>query len=273
MVYNKVKCIMKKFTTLKSMLFTALLCVIALPQAFAQISDGNPTFRTIRTGNRPQKGTYGIYLGMSLSQMQAISDDELKWDGIPIINLKYFASDNLEWRASFVANNTTRKNIKGEIEGFDGKSYDIREKDRDGGIYLTPGVAYHFNSKNILDIYVGGALPLGYSYDNYVLKLDNDHNGTCKRSSFDLGLEGFIGIQCFVADLPLALGLEYGFSGVINFGQKYKNIYVDGEGDEQVFYTVDKPNGADVTEYTKLKSKKGRFGSDFRITISYYFNK
>lgn len=264
---------MKKFTLLKSVLFVALLCVMTLPQAFAQISDGNPTFRTIRTGNRPQEGTFGIYLGVSASQIQAISDNKLEWSGIPIINFKYFSSENLEWRLSFVANNTTNKNLKGTIEYQDEK-INVREKARDGGIYLTPGVAYHFNSKNIFDVYVGGALPFGYGYDNLVYKVNDKNNGTSKRSSFDLGLEGFIGIQCFVADLPLALGFEYGFSGMIHFGQKYKNTVLDSDGNEQVFYTTEKPNGTeDLVEYTKLSNKNGRFGSDFRVTISYYFNK
>ena len=106
------------------------------------------------------------------------------------------------------------------------------------------------------------------SSDKYTYKYDGKNDGSVKVSSFELGLGAFIGLQCFVADLPVAVGLEYGFSGVKYFGQKEKHIILDGDNNEQTFYTT--PGGS--TPYTKLKSTSGYFGSDLRITLSYYFN-
>ena len=143
------------------------------------------------------------------------------------------------------------------------------EKQHEAYYRLTPGIAYHFSSNNILDVYVGAQLPFGLSTDNYIYKYDDKNNGTTKRTSFEIGLGAFIGLQCFVADLPVAVGLEYGFSGVKYFGQKDKHIILDQDGNEQTFYTnPDDPQQA----YTKLKSTRGYFGSDLRVTISYFFN-
>lgn len=264
---------MRKFTFLtKSLLIAVVLCVCAVSQAFGQISNGSPTARTIKTGNRPGAGDWGLYVGLSLDQIKALKDKEINWKGIPILNFKYFASDELELRLGFLGNSKSVK-AKGSLydELWEGSTSNFI-KQKDGEYVFYPGVAYHFSPTNILDVYVGCDIPIGYSYDKYIYQYDGKNDGTQTRSSFELGFEGFVGLQCFIADLPLAIGVEYGFGAMRYFGQKYKNIVLDEDDNEQTYYTTDKDEDDPTTFYKDLKRQKGKFGSEIRFTVSYYFN-
>ena len=252
-------------------MLTAAFCVLFAAQAFGQISNGNPVARTIRTGNRPVKGDWGLFVGPSYNEIRDLLDknsDIDTWYGLPLVNIKYFLGDKTEFRTGIQLCSKSYK-TKGDI--LDDKDY--LEKERDAYYRLSPGIARHFSPTNILDVYIGAALPFGVTVDNYVSKYDGKtapYTGIHKRTSFEVGFQAFIGLQCFVADLPVAIGLEYGFSGMKYFGQKVKNTVLDGEGSEQTFYTtLDDP----TTPYSKVKCSEGYFGSDVRITLSYYFNK
>lgn len=261
---------MRKFTFLtKSLLIAVVLCVCAVSQAFGQISNGSPTARTIKTGNRPGEGDWGLYVGLSMDQIKDLKSREITWKGIPILNFKYFTSDNLELRLGFLGNSRSVK-VKGDLytELFE-ETKDNSLKEKEGEYCFYPGLAYHFAPTNILDVYVGCDIPLGYNYDKSIYIFDGKNRGTQKRSSFEIGFEGFVGLQCFIADLPLALGVEYGFGWMRYFGQKYKNIITDEDDNEQTFYTTDKDSD---DFYKSLKSSRGEFGSEIRFTVSYYFN-
>ena len=269
---------MRKCTLLtKSLLIAVVLCVCAVSQAFGQISNGSPTARTIKTGNRPGEGDWGLYVGLSLDQIKDLKNKDIDWKGIPILNFKYFTSDNLELRLGFLGNSKSAK-AKGDLYetpgDFDSATKDNLVKDKAGEYCFYPGIAWHFSPTNILDVYVGCDIPIGYDYDKYTKIYDGKNRATQTRSSFEIGFEGFVGLQCFIADLPLAVGVEYGFSGMRYFGQKYKHIITDADDNEQTFYTTDKVrDGEEPEEYYKnLKSRKGKFGSEIRFTVSYYFN-
>ena len=62
-IINKQLSIMKKTSLL-------LVALLAVSTAFAQISTGEPHSSVIpRTGNRPQAGDFGMYLGASVTQV------------------------------------------------------------------------------------------------------------------------------------------------------------------------------------------------------------
>jgi hypothetical protein len=235
---------------------------------FAQISEGVTNSTVIRTGNRPGAGTFGIYVGPSLSDILNLVDRGTTWRGFPIVNLKYYYSSSLEFRLGmqFYSTATTTKGILANTT----TTFDVKSKESYNRI--TPGIAYHFSSKNIVDVYVGAAIVLGYDIDNLnsVSSSEIALINKIKRTSFVMGGEAFIGLQCFVADLPLAFGLEYGLSGLGEFGQKYKHEVGDVNGKSQIFYTLD--GDANNFSYDQLKSKKGSVGNDVRLTISYYFH-
>lgn len=266
---------MKKTTLAKSLL-TAAMFVLMATQAFGQISTGTPTHRTLPTGNRPVAGDWGLFIGPSVNEISDLihTNSNLDtWYMIPLVNVKYYNTDNIEFRAGLQISSKTWKVSGTQMDPDYSSGKDEFEKQRDAYYRLTPGIAYHFAPTNILDVYVGAQLPFGLSTDKYTYQYDGKNYGTCKRTSFEIGLGAFIGLQCFIADLPVAIGLEYGFSGVKYFGQKYKNIITDSDGSEQTFYTTPQGDNAGGSQpYKSLRATKGYFGSDLRITLSYYFN-
>jgi hypothetical protein len=240
---------------------------------FAQISEGITSSTVIRTGNRPGEGAFGVYIGPSLSDILNITDKDISWRGLPIVNFKYYHSSQLEFRLGlqFYATSTrTKGTILDPSASGPAVTYGTRSKNSYNRI--TPGISYHFSSKNIVDIYLGASVVLGYDVDIKDWQSSNDISlvNKVKRTSFVMGAEAFIGLQCFVADLPLAIGLEYGISGLGEFGQKYRHEVGTVDGTTQIFYTVDGNSGSG--EYSKLRSSKGNAGNDVRLTVSYYFH-
>jgi len=83
-----------------------------------------------------------------------------------------------------------------------------------------------------------------------------------------IGIGSFIGLQAFVADLPLSLGFEYGLTGILRTNDKWYHVVTDGSGNTQSYYTT----SSEVEHFNELNAKSKYMGSDFRFTISYYFN-
>lgn len=266
MVYNRCNDMKKTSLFSKSLILMILLFIGSAP-LMAQISEGEPYSRTIRTGNRPGSGDWGIFIGPSLTDIGSMVNREISWQGLPLVNIKHYYSDELELRCGIQLSKTTDKSVGNLMD--DDIEYESFYKESESYYRLTPGVAYHFSSKNILDVYVGASLPLGISGDKYINVFDGDNYGTQKRTSFEIGLGAFIGLQCFVADLPVAIGFEYGITGYKSLGEQYKNITTDENGAEQIFYTT---SPSSDYQYSELKKSSGYLGSDIRFTISYFFN-
>lgn len=259
---------MKKTSLFSKSLVLLILLFIGSAPIMAQISEGEPYSRTIRTGNRPGLGDWGIFIGPSFSEISNMIDNDISWSGFPLVNIKYYHSDELEIRCGIQMSRNTYKE-SGELYIDESETEDVFMKEAEQFYRLTPGIAYHFSSKNLLDVYLGASLPLGVSGDKYITTIDGDNYGTQKRTSFEIGFGAYIGLQCFVADLPVAIGLEYGITGYKYLGQKYKNITVDEDGAEQIYYTSTPYD--DYNQYSKLNRSHGYISSDVRFTISYFF--
>lgn len=255
------------------------ICGAAVP-ATAQITTGTPTAKNIRTGNRAEKGDYGIFLGVSSNMFKGLSDKNLKFNNpLPLVNLKYMVTDRWEARLGLEFSRTTEK-VKGDlITDFsyndDGdpsveETSEVKYKQVKGNNLFTPGIAYHFSKSNILDVYAGAELPIGWRRDKVVQNEDDDEI-TTRAGSFQIGLGAFIGLQAYIGDLPLALGVEYGISSMTDIGLtksvdkngfKVKNV-----NDEQ----LNKITGLGDDAFESLKARRGEIGSQFRITLTYFF--
>ena len=253
--------------------------------AQAQLSEGETYSSKIVTGNRPQAGDWGLYLGPSYSEIRDLLDSEIDASGFPLINIKYYASDNLEIRAGIQYDGRSTK-----VSGTYKEEFFLDEEDIVKSIPLTdnfssrrfrinPGVAYHFSPKNILDVYVGAAIPLGidaqksiFETENYINENDNlvkhSYKDNSTYNSFVIGLNAFIGLQAFVADLPLSLGFEYGLSGMLRTNNKVYHEVTDYEGSLQSYYT----NSDQYEHFSDLDCSSKYLSNDFRVTITYYFN-
>ena len=286
---------------MKRFFITMALCLAFVGLAQAQLSQGQTYSTEIVTGNRPGAGDWGLYFGPSYSEIADLvntwnSQDE-KAFGLPLINLKYYLSNRTEMRIGLQYNGHTT-NASGNYdvdfddiyygyyeENFGTRNIPMTDKYYTRRFRVSPGIAYHFSPKNILDVYVGASLPIGvdamnsiYETENYQV-VTNDATGThslqkyevkdnYNYNSFTIGLGAFIGLQAFVADLPLSLGFEYGLTGMLRTNDKWYHEVADGEGNSQSYYTRD----GDYLHFDQLTNKSKYMGTDFRFTISYYFN-
>lgn len=269
--------------------FIAILGLLgghALP-AVAQMTTGKPSSKVIRTGNRPEAGDFGIYLGMTSEMFNGIIDKELQMQALPLINFKYMVSDQFEARIGLELYKTS-SSLKGTYtQDVDEQSFSLpaATKNSSSNAMFYPGVAWHFSSKNILDVYVGAELPIGWdsstSLDesgtveigetgDYISTISS--HSTTKRS-FVIGLGAFVGIQAFIADLPLAIGAEFGISSKFDTGVKYKHVEEVTGNDTQTYYSsaIEDLPGYTNTQYDSLKARTGEIGGQFRFTLTYYF--
>ena len=97
---------------------------------------------------------------------------------------------------------------------------------------------------------------------------------TRTKSGIVYGYEFFVGLQAFIADLPLAIGFDLGVSGLGETRNYYKhesNIAIGGITSDQMYYTVDK--AAMGVRYRELTSRNFEVEGNIRITITYFFGK
>lgn len=277
---------------MKKVFLTLAVCLSFIGIAQAQLSEGETFKSTIVTGNRPEAGDWGLYIGPSLMEFQDLINTMTsggKAVGLPLINLKYYATDNLEIRAGLQYNGRTNKlsgNYDQELMPINEveiiKEIPVTEESSYRRFRVSPGVAYHFSPKNILDVYVGGAIPIGVDAQGtvneteYYVLGDNQQYKKLERidnsnyNSFVAGISGFIGLQAFVADLPLAIGFEYGLTGMLRTGDKVYHVQTDYEGNAQKFYTRTHDNYG--THFNQLDCKSKYMGTDLRLTLTYFFN-
>lgn len=223
--------------------------------ANAQITTGESTSQVIRTGNRAKAGNFGIYFGATTEMFKNIANGGPQhFEALPLINLKYMQTDNLEFRLGFEWYKKSDTN-KDEFEGGESKA-----TEKESSFMFYPGLAYHFNNRNLLDVYVGGDLPFGFGSKGSKSELsregeDSDDELTAKE--FKIGLGAFIGLQAYIANLPLAIGMEYGVNCL------YHHV---GDGTlTQDGMTIDAP----MEDHTNNQFK---LGHQVRFTLSYYFN-
>lgn len=249
-----------------------LLAVLVSISSYAQMTEGNPSAKKIRTGNRPVAGYYGIYLGATSTMFEGIGKgDDLKIKALPLINFKYMSTDRAEWRLGLELYSKS-SSVGGTSYSSDGKS-DVAvsmTKSGNGIVKFYPGFAYHFSPVNILDIYTGVEVPIGFDFVNststYTLKTDAIVQKQ-NKTIFNLGVGAFVGMQVFIANLPIAAGLEYGLSVNGSFGNKNKITHTENNKTE-TYYCLDNQMSQ---KYSKLVSNTGILGQQFRITLSYYF--
>lgn len=256
---------------MKKYLLIAASFLLLAPFANAQITDGQPSSKTIRTGNRPTAGNFGLYVGFT-SDIAYNIKEIAKSGGVsvplPLINFKWMATDNCELRIGLDSfskgSRTSGRTVSLDNEYMSIPSISFSSKTYDLDLMFYPGIAYHFNTKNILDVYVGAELPIGGQLNQYREKEDE----TSLRSSiskFKIGIGAFVGLQVFIANLPFALGVEYGLSANGTIGGQQKVVTYDGTVKQTKYFD------SDNTEYAKLRMSDGIFGQQVRLTLSYYF--
>lgn len=278
---------------MKRLFITMALCMAFVGLAQAQLSQGQTYATKIVTGNRPGAGDWGLYFGPSYSEIvdliETIGSQTEKAFGLPLINVKYYVGNRAELRLGLQYNGHTTK-CGGTYEEDFGENFGTRDINLIDNYYnrrfrVSPGFAYHFSPKNVLDVYVGATIPIGLDamrkvyetndYDvvynentgNYNLN-EVDIKDNYKYSSFVIGLGAFVGLQAFIADLPVSVGFEYGLTGMLRTNDKWYHEVTDYDGESQSYYTT----SDEMIQFDELSNKSKYMGSDLRFTITYYFN-
>ena len=246
------------------------IAVIMSITASAQLSTGINSSNNIRTGNRAEMGDFGLYLGAKTSIYKDLTEDFDLSGTLPLLNLKYMYDSDLEVRIG-VEIYRAGKTLKGTIKDDAGKS-DIKEKVVKSNYFIYPGLAYHFSKLNLLDVYAGAELPFGTS-GNKSNSEEGKSYSKYKQTSYHIGLGGFVGLQAYIANLPIAIGFEYGLASMFDFGLKGKSEVKLPDQKATVSYVPDNEVFGDypMGPYNTLSARQGRIGSQMRLTLTYFF--
>jgi hypothetical protein len=274
---------------LKKLLVT--ICAVAIAMSsFAQLSTRIDDPSTFKFGTRPVAGDLDLNL-----QLYAAGASNFKsyFQDMPIINMQYYLDSDMALRFGIRA--AKHKTIfKGETDSTSGKNdqYTIggntinlktlkyKTSTREYMIYL--GLEKHYSPTNLLDVYWGGQIPIGFSSDVTQHNVDYTSNyidsrkyySTTRTNSIIYGVEFFLGLQAFIADLPIAVGVEWGYAGYGKLRNKtYNKIEQTDYPQTLEYYTSSDLGSNSGTQFTKLNSRKFDMDNMIRFRLSYYFVK
>ncbi|MBI9067439.1 MAG: hypothetical protein JEZ09_09115 [Salinivirgaceae bacterium] len=256
----------------------ALVLVFASENLVAQLSDRVNSPTTFKTGTRPTYGNFGFSIGTSFRDIQTLIDDDVTYEMLPVTTVKYYLSDDFVLLAG-IKGDKTKVSYKGDVDPLvDGSGLGITSyefKEMESNFMIVPGVEKHFIHSNILDAYVGVSVPLGFRRKIDIRNQDIDGGGfnyfESKANKLIYGINGYFGLQAFIADLPIAIGVEFGFTSLGVMGDKaHVTVQDDINGSVEYYSTdLDKNN----IDFSKLKASKFDLESDIRVTLSYFFRK
>jgi hypothetical protein len=262
--------------------------------AFAQLSTRVKDSSTFKFATRPQKGDKALFTSFVLKDTSLKS---LKL--IDILRLsdklvfKYYLTENNVFRANLNLNRSA-ENQKGIIA--DSSFYnplikphlkDNRYKIVNSQFILKPGFEKHIKTSNVIDVYAGADIWIGFSRMN-VISNTAQTNGDYSQMQMTMnqGLIGgnaFTGFNIFIAKLPLSIGMEYGWNGLTQLGNKMKVSVQDqiGSGtnttkayaDEYYINPKDVNGLVDAKLYERINRSSSNFGLNqtIRLTANIYF--
>lgn len=145
-----------------------------------------------------------------------------------MLTFKYWHKDDLVIRAAFrfaADNSLTKGTAADSSETNNIPDTDVSENTKRSIMreyVLAGGVEKHFSNSNIWDVYVGAEGLIGLGKDKTIDKEDY-FNGdlsymTRTTGTTIFGFAGVFGLSAYVAELPLAIGLEWQWGGKWIFG-------------------------------------------------------
>jgi len=244
--------------------------------SFAQLSQRSNDSGNFKFGTRPQAGDMGVNL--QFYSPAAANNFRSYFENVPIVNLQYYLSDDAALRFGIRASK--------DLTLFRGENNDStittiksgKEKNSEGEYMIYLGAEKHFALTNLLDVYLGAQLPLGYQFsttiNDYEAHTGDYMRNTVKERATLYGLECFVGLQVFIADLPLAVGAEWGIAGYGKLGDKTHTISETKIGTtvtNQDYYVATEDLASN--QYKKMSARKFTLDNMVRFRVSYYFNK
>lgn len=264
-------------TTIKFTL--ALLMVGSFAMAQVGISTRNGVGPAeYRAGTRPAAKTWGLtaLTGDILFEGGTRTEDIIR----PAITLKYYNSDQTTIRIGFYFSSDKEK-LEGET-GVGSTINSFESKYKLSKSYLYPALEYHLNNTNLVDVYAVISGRVGYENENRYSVVDVEASPLeemeASTFAFGYGIGAGIGLQFFVADLPLAIGAEVGVFANGLTGIKTRVQGTSG-GSSYDYYTID-PNDFDQvsvpaagSDFEDMKARTFDMGTGVRFSLTYFFNR
>ncbi len=259
--------------------------------ASAQLSTRENQDTRYKFGGRPVAGDMALTFGLTVNNASFGEDiDETRdisvWNRLSRGNLiiaKKFIADDLAIRAGIRLYRDSRS-LKGEVDSIPTTGAaqwtlsEVEFKESSREYMLVPGIEKHFSSSNIFDVYAAGDLYLGFGRDKSVnsqTNTDGDVTSTTQTTPYTIvGLGGVIGVNVFVLDLPVSVGVEYGLSAFWQLGNRTK-VEVETPDESYEYFTVaNDPFSLQGQAYTSLKQKYMTMNTNdqVRIVANIYFN-
>ena len=271
----------KKVMKTKSLI---ILFLIISATSFAQITERAKlkTANLMLQGNLPKAGNYGFFI--QAGDLSAFLNPDLGANSL--LNVKYYKTDNVVYRIGLTASKQSEfVSGTGDV-ALQSQYSDFKIKYSDRTYIINPGIEYHFSERNLFDIYAGSTAKLGFSRIKNVSELNNSSTNytheTSSTGSVVYGLDAFVGTQIFIADLPIAIGLEYGLQAIgngLNRTRVENETAINGKIYNQEYFTADPfafPNLQNVLptdKYQDLSARTFDLSNFFRFNLAYYFTR
>ena len=271
---------------MKKQLFLLIVAgFISMNYAFAQLSTRENAETTEKLGARPVKGDMAATFCMPIvkNQNASLYDGNFLQSG-DILTFKKYTSDNTAFRAGLRLFQDDQHS-NGDIDANSGSLLSSKKLKSSQREYdLVPGIEKHFSKSNIFDVYTGADLFLGLgrnvSVNNLEYKSGDYNDQTAVVNTTVFGLGGVIGVNIFIAHLPISIGLEYGWNAKWTFGGKTKvkeKTQVGNTSSSTTTYTQDSdPFGnPDAEIYSSLSKSQFNMNTNqnVRFVLNIYFRR
>jgi len=217
----------------------------------------------------------GIQVGTTVNDLSRLFSNKMNYRSLPVVSFKYYLTD--KWVLNLgIKSSKSKKVVIGESDSTlnDYKMTSNETRDVESKFLCMVGVEKHFVPTNVWDVYFGARLPFGMVNDvntSDVTYMNGNYiTNEQKRHCFAYGIDTYVGIQMFVADLPLAFSVEVALSGFGYRNDKVKHneeFNLNGVSGKQEYQTTD----GDDYKYSSLKVRSFERETDVRLTLNYYF--
>jgi len=249
----------------------AFLTIVSLT-SFGQLLERESVQSKIVSGTRPVQGNFGFFVGPSVVELEEILDDDVSVRGFPLMGFKYYLTDNIELRLQTQIYGTTEE-YQGTLTNTVGTEDNV---EKESFFRMMPSAHYHFSPTNFLDTYAGVGIIFGSEVDEVLttqkVNLSGDYVAErFRQQATIIGYNFNFGLQAFVADLPISIGIEASVRNEKKTGLEYEGFSqtsVGGVVNSQTFFTRDRD--ADL-QFDSLEASESEIGADVRFIISYYF--
>jgi len=248
---------------------------------FGQLTERLNDSTVYRFGTRPKKGTMALSVGFNFNDT-IFSNFKLGNQGIFIMG-RYFITDRTAIRGSIKMSKYSHASRGYELDTTQtfSTSQIVHDLKRTKRFYaIMPGIERHFKYHNMFDIYFGGDAIFGLSRaqkitnDEYTSNIYSRESMTTPET--DLGLNGVIGMNFFVGDLPLSIGFEYNASMIWKLGGKTHVVREtrdsNGNVNKDDYYTedADADGNPDPYFYKTLRRRFAEGNQSFRVSLNFY---